>query len=381
MAFVLSSVSGNLISAASAGYAPTNSGDVSAIASAYQVVSATGTQLYAGTTYVTSVNEAPISADRAGRAGNATLATSAYYDTNARFISALPDSATVSAIASAYSESAASSKQDTLAFAYNAADQISSINGSALGGMDEAAVSGIASAYAESAASGKLDSTAFNSGDFYSTSNPSGFITGVDLSPYQLTADMSSYIPTSMSSDFQQITGMSSYALSSDVSATVDLVGTQSANWGGSALALSAGPGVKLEMSGNALVVSNDETVLFSGESFSATLSESIKNFSRMYLEYGPSNYYSAPLAWYNTEAFSANDVFRGVHLEFVEHNGANAYCFPKNTTFVWDAGFTSLNATGGLQYRVSGNAIQNEVTGNQLYIRKVVGVNRTAGF
>jgi len=35
MAYVLSSVSGNLISAASAGFAPTNSGDVSAIASSY----------------------------------------------------------------------------------------------------------------------------------------------------------------------------------------------------------------------------------------------------------------------------------------------------------------------------------------------------------
>ena len=378
MAFVLSSVSGNLISAASAGYAPTNSADVSAIASAYQVVSATATQLYAGTSYLTSVNEAPISAERAGNAANASLATSAWYDGTGRFISALPDSAAVSSIASAYAESAASSKQDTLSFAYNTADQISSINGSALGGMDENAVSSIASAYAESAASSKLDASASSS--FYTTANESGFLTGVDLSPYQTTADMSSYIPTSMSSDFQQVTGMSSYALSSDVSATVDLVGTQSANWGGSALALSAGPGVKLEKVGDTLVVSNDETVLFTGESFSATLSESIKNFSRMYIEYGPTNYYSAPMAWYNTEAFSANDVFGGVHLEFVEHNGSNAYCFPKNTTFVWGAGFTSLNATGGLQYRVSGNAIQNELTGNQLYIRKIVGVNRTAG-
>lgn len=149
-----------------------------------------------------------------------------------------------------------SGKQDTLAFAYNAADQISSINGSALGGMDEAAVSGIASAYAQSAASGKLDKTAFNSGDFYSTSNPSGFITGVDLTPYQPTSAMSGYIPTYVSSDFQQVTGMSSYALSSDVSATVDLVGTQSANWGGSALQLSAGPGISLTMVGSTLVIS-----------------------------------------------------------------------------------------------------------------------------
>ena len=100
MAYVLSSVSGNLISAASAGFAPTNSADVSAIASAYQVVSSTATQLYAGTAYVTSVNDNPLSASRAGQAANASMANSAYYDGTGRLISALPDSAAVSAIAS-----------------------------------------------------------------------------------------------------------------------------------------------------------------------------------------------------------------------------------------------------------------------------------------
>lgn len=44
------------------------------------------------------------------------------------------NSADVSAIASAYAERAASSKQDTLTFGYNAADQISSIDGSSLAG-------------------------------------------------------------------------------------------------------------------------------------------------------------------------------------------------------------------------------------------------------
>lgn len=134
MAFVLSSVSGNLISAASAGFAPTNSADVSAIASAYQVVSSTATQLYAGTAYLTSVNETPISASRAGNAANASLATSAYYDGTGRLISSLPDEATVSSIASAYAESAASSKQDTLTFDWDSDSAISSINGSALAG-------------------------------------------------------------------------------------------------------------------------------------------------------------------------------------------------------------------------------------------------------
>lgn len=47
------------------------------------------------------------------------------------------------------------------------------------GGVDSATVSAIASDYAESAASGKLDTTAFNSAEFYTTANPSGFITGI----------------------------------------------------------------------------------------------------------------------------------------------------------------------------------------------------------
>lgn len=142
-------ISGIQLSAASAAYAPTNSADVSAIASAYQVVSATATQLNAGTAYVTSINETPISAARAGNAANASLANSAWYDGTGRMISALPDEATVSSIASAYAESAASSK------------------------LDESATA-----------------------DFYSTSNPSGFITGVDLSNYATTA----YVDSSISS-------------------------------------------------------------------------------------------------------------------------------------------------------------------------------------
>ncbi len=121
----------------------------SAIASAYQVVSATATQLNAGTAYLTSVNETPISASRAGNAANASLANSAWYDGTGRLISALPD---------------------------------------------EATVSGIASAYAESAVSSKLDESA--TADFYSTSNPSGYITGVDLSNYATTA----YVDSSISS-------------------------------------------------------------------------------------------------------------------------------------------------------------------------------------
>ena len=139
MAKVLSSISGNLISAASAGFAPTNSADVSAIASAYQVVSATATQLYAGTAYVTSINSAPLSASRAGNAANASLANSAWYDGTGRLISSLPDSATVSAIAESYAESAASGKLDTTAQVVTATagdgTYITSINGMGISGQ------------------------------------------------------------------------------------------------------------------------------------------------------------------------------------------------------------------------------------------------------
>ena len=121
----------------------------SAIASAYQIVSATATQLNAGTAYLTSVNAAPISASRAGNAANASLANSAWYDGTGRIISSLPDEATVSGIASAYAESAASSKMDEsgmsayVPFSAISADEnsaITSINGSSIGGGGGASI-------------------------------------------------------------------------------------------------------------------------------------------------------------------------------------------------------------------------------------------------
>jgi len=116
------------------------------------------------------------------------------------------------------------------------------------GSVDSATCSAIASAYAESAVSSV-------SGNYYTTANESG------------------------------------YALSADVSGTVDLVSTQSANWGGSALALSAGPGVKFDKVGNTLVASTDETVLWSGSAngnSTLALSESMANFETIKVLYNP---------------------------------------------------------------------------------------------
>jgi hypothetical protein len=84
------------------------------------------------------------------------------------------DSATCSAIASAYAESAVSGKQDALTFGYSGSF-ISSINGSAIydstgsGGVDSATVSSIASSYAESAKSGMQPSSSMSSYVSYSS--------------------------------------------------------------------------------------------------------------------------------------------------------------------------------------------------------------------
>ena len=105
------------------------------------------------------------------------------------------------------------------ALEYNGSGDISGISGSAIaGGVDSAVVSSIVSSYVESGVSGKVDQTAFDnccssvqsalsgkldksasgqfqpSGEYYSASNPSGFITS---------ADLSSKLDASASSQFQ----------------------------------------------------------------------------------------------------------------------------------------------------------------------------------
>ena len=402
MAYVLSSVSGNLISAASAGYAPTNSGDVSAIASAYQVVSSTATQLYAGTAYVTSINEAPISSERAGNAANASMANSAYYDGTGRLISALPDSATVSAIASSYAESGVSGKQDTLSFAYNTADQISSINGSALGGMDEAAVSGIASAYAESAVSSKADASALSG--YYTTANESGFITGVDLTDYATTAyvdsalsskadssDLSSYVPYSSleyntASAISGINGSalaagSTYSAGEGIDITDDVISVETP------VDIVAGPGIVIDNpDGNTLRVSTDEnyeTVLWEGTAASVdtaksglTLTESPFNFEYVEVHW-------VPWAYNDAGSYKQEAVVR-VHLtssfpriglinEWTDESNAAMFLFSVNGYFT----STKFYTTHVKWFQIGAWTVNNTGTGQ--YITKIVGIHRIA--
>lgn len=124
------------------------------------------------------------------------------------------------------------------ALEYNGNGAISGISGTSIaGGLDSATVSAIASSYAESAASGKLDNSA-SSTWYPMNGNPSGFLTLTDLSPYATTE----YVDSSVSSKVDQsafddcCSAMSGYvsALQTDVSsisAAVSAVTGQTGNY------------------------------------------------------------------------------------------------------------------------------------------------------
>ena len=206
MSKFVSSISGLPISAQSAAYAPTNSAVVSAIASAYaepKLDATASAGFYPSgnpSGFITGVDlseyatTATVESAVSGKMDQS--AGSSFYgaDNPSGFITGvdLSDYATTSMV-----DSAVSGKFDASAsgefypsgnpsgfltsayspsFDYNTANQITAIDGSALGGMDEGAVSAIASAYAESAASAKMDAS--ESSAFYpATSNPSGYLT------------------------------------------------------------------------------------------------------------------------------------------------------------------------------------------------------------
>lgn len=325
----------------------------------FDVPNATSVSLY-GSTYRSLIDSASASAadaivpDEIGELAWASALPTYEYDGDGK-ISAIDgsalaggggggvDSATVSAIASAYVESGVSSKLDSSASSsfYTTANESGFVD----------------SAYVDSAVSGKLDTTAFNSGDFYSTGNPSGFVD-------------SAYVESSVSGK-QDASAMSAYALSSDVSGTVDLVSSQSANWGGSALQLSAGPGVTFTKSGNVLVAGLDETVLWSGEGISAgqstSLSESITAFERIRV-YGHTHNGKA-FSWTNEQEALSSQIY-GVGLSVWQ--GSNQ-----------ELDFSRYSVSGSSISALSGSFIANlnpVGMGNSIsWVYKVVGINRTA--
>ena len=104
--------------------------------------------------------------------------------------------------------------------------------------------------------------TTADSANFYTTANESGFITGVDLTPYQTTAEMTGYMTTAERADFYTTANESGFitGVPSETSGlwqtASEVVTANSGVWGGSALPISAGAGIALNLVDGVLVIS-----------------------------------------------------------------------------------------------------------------------------
>lgn len=159
-----------------------------------------------------------------------------------------------------------------------------------------------------------------------------------------------------------------------------ETVATNSGAWGGNALPISAGPGIKVELTDGKLLFSTDETVLWedvNGKTPSATgdfpitLTESISNFKtvKFYWQTFNVNYQNHTVSEKMTDLTSFT-------LEGFIYNPSNVGTF--SIIWVLSASGTTLNHTI-CQYN---NWTNNNVQSGGGFVRlfKVVGINRTAG-
>ena len=136
---------------------------------------------------------------------------------------------------------------------------------------------------------------------------------------------------------------------SAGIDDTITNVTTNSGAWGGSALPISAGPGIKVNLVDNTLVFSNDETLLWSGNDFtpaggnnpvstSVSLNENFNNFNQIRLDFSNGEFFTESVLL--TEPTTSrkcyicvkkeqynNDVFVGTHYKFTSDTTLSGYC------------------------------------------------------
>jgi len=186
------------------------------------------------------------------------------------------------------------------------------------------------------------------SGDYYSASNPSGFMTELPAS-------------------------------ATDV---IDTVTANSGTWGGSALPISAGPGIKVNLVDNTLVFSNDETVLWSGAGSTTgstiNLNESLTHFEKYglyyYIPYQESNQ-----TYYQEMVYKPGQTVFGIKTDGINGNIWRMYCDWGTMTD------TSISLVSGRQGGIWTTASPQEITwydGSERHhtFTKVVGINRVSG-
>lgn len=241
----------------------------------------------------------------------------------------------------------------------------------------------------------KLDTTAFStvSGDFLTahqdisnlmpksesanfypmTGNPSMFLTAVPTGTmnesafeYDTGNKISGYNGSAFAGGSEIPTAVSGYW-----QAASDTVCANSGVWGGSALQISAGTGIKLDIVDDTLVFNNDETVLFdgnvTGNGSTAQLSEPIQNFEKIKV-YGHTDD-GDRCPWF-TEFYPIENTTMEIGVA-TNNQG-------------WAKWFYFTITTGGLYTNVTGRVLTfgtNNWSDLTSYgMTRVIGINRIAG-
>ena len=156
-----------------------------------------------------------------------------------------------------------------------------------------------------------------------------------------------------------------------------DTVNTNSGVWGGSALPISAGPGISAGIVNDTLVFRNDETVLFDNSgnvgktNISAySLSESVNNFDRVRISFTRGqNFFGDQCFEYNVNSYP-----KMVTLECYDADGNNMYRYFCSFTITGTT-FTELDGKCGYTQTVNGSTTVK--TSNWLHPYKIIGINR----
>ena len=170
-----------------------------------------------------------------------------------------------------------------------------------------------------------------------------------------------------------------------------ETVNTNSGVWGGSALPISAGPGIKVNLVDNTLVFSNDETIIFngdvSGQITDFNTNEQINNFEKLDVYYCCNDdglsLLGGNITTYDTNVLTAqNQISLGgtytisngytcfYNLYYTITNGSAFSCTQSKR--YWLAP-TATSGEGNVAYNPTTNA-EKKKNG---YIYKIVGINR----
>lgn len=172
--------------------------------------------------------------------------------------------------------------------------------------------------------------------------------------------------------------------LASSAAEVIENVTANSGAWGGSALPISAGSGVKISLQNDTLTFSNDETILYSytGSTKVSTgnLTEAATNFSLLRVTfreiYGSDNLVCGDLVgWIDMDMIDHNSKSGCSVISFQDGNTTGTiglrygtFELTSPTTFSGKQGYKAFTATA------AAGGISN------LWPIKVVGINRIAG-